>query len=238
LYSETGEDGLIPTVPQNKVKYDGVTYKMSAKEYTTYKKTYGQTANDLLEDLFKTTSYKNADADSKAEMVEKVYDYAQDRAKLEYLDKEGVVYTNATEDKMPVYKENKIKGAIENDMTLDEFDLFNKSKGKYYISKAIGNFETYESYKKAMNDIEGDKDKNGNTINGSKKAYVESYINGLPLDYGRKILLFTSKYPKDDTYKADVLEYLKGRSDITYDEMVEILTELNYEVYQDGTVRW
>ena len=238
LYSKTGEDGLIPTIPKNTVKYDGVTYKMSSKEYTAYKKTYGQTANDLLEDLFKTTSYKNADAGEKAEMVEKVYDYAKDKAKIEYLDKEGVIYTNSTEDKLPVYKENKIKGAIENDMTLDEFDLFSKSKGKYYISKAIGGYEVYDSYNSVINDIEGDKDRNGNTINGSKKAYVENYINDLPLDYGRKILLFTSKYPKDDTYKADVLEYLKGRSDITYDEMVEILTELNYEVYHDGTVRW
>ena len=238
LYSKTGEDGLIPTIPKNTVKYDGVTYKMSSKEYTAYKKTYGQTANDLLEDLFKTTSYKNADAGEKVEMVEKVYDYAKDKAKIEYLDKEGVIYTNSTEDKLPVYKENKIKGAIENDMTLDEFDLFSKSKGKYYISKAIGGYEVYDSYNSVINDIEGDKDRNGNTINGSKKTYVENYINGLPLDYGRKILLFTSKYPKDDTYKADVLEYLKGRSDITYDEMVEILTELNYEVYHDGTVRW
>ncbi len=231
LYSETGDDGLIPKVPSSTVKYEGATHKMSAKEYTDYKKTYGETAFDLLEDLFKTTAYKKADADEKAEMVGKVYDYARDTAKMEYLEKEDVEYA-------PSSKYDHIKSAIEYDMTLDEFDMFNKSKGKYYISKAIGGFETYETYTSTMNDIVGDKNANGNTINGSRKAYIENYINGLPLDYGQKILLFTSQYPKDKTYKADVLEYLKGRSDITYNELVEILKELNYTVYADGTVRW
>ena len=44
---------------------------MSAKEYTAYKKTYGQTANDLLEDLFRTTTYQNSDPSEKAKLVGK-----------------------------------------------------------------------------------------------------------------------------------------------------------------------
>ena len=238
LYAQTGDNGLIPSIPYNYVNFSGEKYKMSAKEYTDFKKNYGQTANDLLEDLFNTTTYQNATSEDKAELVNKVYDYARDEAKREYLGKEGVEYTNATQDGTKYYKEGAIKGAIENDMSLDEFDLFSKDRGEYYVSKAIGGYELYDTYKKAMNDIEGDKDENGNTINGSKKKYIESYINGLPLDYGQKILLFTSKYPKDDTYKTDLVEYLNGRSDITYEEMKTILEDLDYTVEEDGTVRW
>lgn len=231
LYAQTGDDGIIPNIPNNSVNYDGEKYKMSAREYTDFKKTYGQTASDLLEELFETMTYQNATAEERVDLVNEVYDYASDTAKLEYLEKEGVDYE-------PSSTYGNIKGAIENDMSLDEFDLFSKDRGKYYISKAIGGYETYDTYKNALNDVEGDKDENGNTITGSKKANVESYINGLPLDYGQKILLFTSKYPKDDTYKADLVEYLNGRSDITYEEMKAILEGLNYTVEADGTVRW
>lgn len=238
LYAQTGEDGIIPKIPEKSVNYDGEKYKMSAKEYTDYKKTYGQTANDMLEDLFKTTTYQNATSEDRADMVKKVYEYASDEAKKEYLEKEGVDYTNAKKDGVEYYKENKIKGAIENDMSLEEFDLFSRDEGKYYISKTVGGYESYKTYTNEMNDISADKDNFGNSISGSRKRKVIEYINSIDADYGAKLILFKSEYPADDTYNNDIIEYLNNRDDITYAEMESILKALGFTVDANGNVRW
>ena len=57
-------------------------------------------------------------------------------------------------------------------------------------------------------------------------------------DYGAKIILYKSEYPSDDTYNNEIVEYLNSRNDISYPEMVTILTELGFIVEADGTVRW
>lgn len=238
LYSQTGDNGVIPSVPTKKVKFKGDTYKMSADEYTDYKKVYGELANETLEDLFKTNTYKNSDADYRSELVNRVYQYASDEAKKDYLAKEGVEYTNTTQDNVPVYKTDKIKGAIENDMTLEEFDLYSKSKGSYYISKLVGGYDSYVAYSKELNNIEGTKNILGETINGTQKANVVNYLNNLNADYYTKIMLFKKEYPSDDRYNYEIVEYLNSRDDISYQEMVDILTELDFKVSADGTIRW
>lgn len=138
LYAETGDNGIIPSVPYNYINYDNEKYKMSANEYTKFKKTCGQTASSLMESLFNTTTYKNATSEEKAEMVNRVYDYASDQAKREYLAKEGVDYTNATKDGVEYYKENSIKGAIENDMTVDEYDFATQNPERYDFLNSNG----------------------------------------------------------------------------------------------------
>lgn len=108
LYGQTGDTGLLPSIPSNYVNYDGEKYNMSAEEYTDYKKMYGQTANDLLEDLFRTTTYQRATSEERTDMVNDVYDYARDEAKLDYLAKEGVNYTNAKGEREPYYGQGNI----------------------------------------------------------------------------------------------------------------------------------
>ena len=239
LYSQTGDGGIIPNVPTNKIKYGGDTYRMSAKEFTDYKKTYGRVANEMLEDLFRTTTYQNADSTTKAELVNKVYDYARDVSKKDYLEKEGVEYTNTTENGLPVYKENKIKGAIDNDMLLEEFDLYTKSKGKYHISQLVGGYDSYKQYHKELDNLESDKDEKGKSIPNSLKNKKFAYINNLNVDYYTKMLLWKQQYPSDDRYNMEIIEYLNNRQDISYQEMVYILTELNFKVSADGkTVYW
>jgi hypothetical protein len=146
LYSDTGDGGLFPQAPKNSVNYEGEKYNMSAKEYTSFKKTYGQNALELMEELFQTITYQNATATDKAEMVDKVYDYANDEAKRKYLAKKDVEFTNAKKDGEDYYKENIIKGAIENDMPLREFDFYNSYPEKYeFLQK---NNVSYKEYSK------------------------------------------------------------------------------------------
>lgn len=146
LYSDTGDGGLFPQTPKNSVNYEGEKYNMSAKEYTSFKKTYGQNALELMEELFQTMTYQNATATDKAEMVDKIYDYANDEAKRKYLAKKDIEFTNAKKDGEPYYKENIIKGAIENDMSLMEFDFYNEHPEKYnFLQK---NNVSYKEYSK------------------------------------------------------------------------------------------
>lgn len=267
LYAQTGDNGLIPSAPYNYINYSGEKYNMSAKEYTDFKKEYGQTAFELLDELFNTTSYRNADSETKADMVNKVYDYARDEAKRDFFSDRGIKYD---------YEEDLIKGAIENDMVPDEYafsikypkkyDFFKnngisyndyadadedgkraytwayENPGKYTMSKAFSDdFLTYYGYRKELNAIEGDKDANGETVSGSKKTKVINYINNMDLDYGQKIILFRSMYSgKEDraNYNADIVEYLNSRDDISYEEMVTILEELDMKVSSDGSITW
>ena len=176
LYGMTGDDGLIPSIPYNYVNYKDEKYKMSAKEYTAYKEAYGQTAYNLLGELFDTETYRYASDEDKAEMVNKVYDYARDVAKQEFLAKKGVTYTNAKEDGEDIYREDNIKGAIEHDMTLDEYTFYREYPEKYAVAKSVGGYEKYKTYSSELYDIKADKDENGKSISGSRKEKVAEYI--------------------------------------------------------------
>lgn len=322
MYGEVGESELLPSIPYGYVNYKDVKYDMSAEDYTEYKKTYGQTAYDLMESLFDTDTYKNASTDEKADMIADVYDYARDAAKKEYFTKNGVDYTNATKDDKEVFKENPIKGAIEADMSVDEYVFSQEYPEKYEIAKAVGGYDAYKRYKSDMGDmklaekaeyiaglnlttaqknalINGEtdrkepidlsgyststyssfeefeyakanpgkfvmskaisddfleyynlrstmeafdaKDENGETVSGLKKERVTEYINGLDLDYGQRLILYRSMYSsKEDrnNYNADIVEYLNSRDDISYEEMVAILKELDMTVDANGNVDW
>ncbi len=96
----------------------------------------------------------------------------------------------------------------------------------------------YEQLKKEISWIESDTDTEGKTVNGSRKAKVIDYLNGLDADYGEKIILFKSAYKSDDTYNYDIVEYLNGRDDISYAEMETVLKELGFTVHSDGAVTW
>jgi hypothetical protein len=134
---------------------------MSAKDYTEYKQTYGQTAYDLMERLFNTETYKNASPDERADMVADVYDFARDAAKDEYFTKFGVDYTNATSEGEKVFKENPIKGAIEADLPVDEYRFSTEYPEKYSFFKQNG--ISYADYKAADED--------------GKRAYSWAYEN-------------------------------------------------------------
>ena len=107
------------------------------------------------------------------------------------------------------------------------------------MAKVVTNdLETYRSYTKELSKIKADKDGSGKTISGSRKEKVLNYINGLNAGFGEKAILFKKEYPSDDTYNNDIIEYLNGRSDITYEETATILRELGFTVSGDGTVSW
>ena len=137
----------------------------------------------------------------------------------------------------------------ENGVTFDEYSNFDddakdaynwafQNPDKYTLSKAISDdVVEYKSYTKGLGEIAADKDENGKSINGSRKEKVFDYIESLPLDYGQKCILFKSQYKADDSMNMDIIEYLDSREDITYEEMVTILTELDF-IVNGNNVYW
>jgi hypothetical protein len=120
--------------------------------------------------------------------------------------------------------------------SLEEFDFATDKPEKYAFAKSVGGYSAYKTYSDALYDIKGDKDASGKTINGSRKAKVLDYINNLDADYYTKILLWKSEYPSDDSYDYEIVEYINNRSDLTYTDRVNALTELGFRVTADGQI--
>lgn len=120
----------------------------------------------------------------------------------------------------------------------DAYNWAYNNPEKYAFSKVVADdVITYRSYANALYDIKADKDANGKSISGSRKAKVVDYINNLDASYETKIILYKTEYPSDDTYNVEIIEYINARDDLTYDERVAIFTELGF-VIKDGSVYW
>ena len=93
-----------------------------------------------------------------------------------------VEYTNTTEDGVPVYKENAIKGAIENDMTPEEYTYSQEIAEKYAFLKQ--NDITYSQYKSFDDDT---KDAYSWAFeNQSKYRLAETVYGDFPTYYQHK----------------------------------------------------
>lgn len=119
----------------------------------------------------------------------------------------------------------------------EEFDFATKNPGKYLVSKVTGGYKKYNTYMKALNGIEADRNQNGQSISGSRKKKVIEYINGLDASYEEKILLLKSQYPSDDRYNNQIVNYI-DESGLSYEEKIALLRELGFTVTSDGKVRW
>jgi hypothetical protein len=238
LYQQTGESGIIPSIPDGYINFGGDKYEMTAKEYTDYKHAYGQTALNLMNDLFETETYKNASDDKRADMVEKVYDYAREMSKNAFFATRDIAYTNAEKDGKKYFNIPSIKGAIDNDMSVEEYSYAVQHPNKYPVVKAMGGYEAYKQYSSDLSDMVADKDVNGKTITNSRKEKVVKYINDLDIGWGDKLILFKSEYTSDNRYNYEIIEYLEERDDISRDEMISILKSLGFTVTKDGRVRW
>ena len=67
---------------------------------------------------------------------------------------------------------------------------------------------------------------------------IIDYINEMDADYGEKIILFKKEYNADDRYNYEIIEYLNGRDDISYQQMETILKYLGFEVDSEGNISW
>ena len=135
LYRKTKEDKIIPSVPSYANSLDkslaatGETY--NEKQYTQIKRAYASTMYNSLDKLFDTKTYKNASNDEKIKLVKAVYSYAKDKAKQKLFELNHKKYTNSSTNKEKVYKDNKIKWVIEDDVDLEEAKILRRYNETY-----------------------------------------------------------------------------------------------------------
>ena len=235
LYGETDDSGVLPSIPQSYINYDGERYDMSTEEYTEYKKLYGQTAYDLMEKLFNTNTYKNASSEERADMVNRVYDYARDNAKREYFAGIDLDFTNATKEGKEYYKENSIVGAIAADLPVDEYEFSTEYPEKYKFFK---DNDLYQSYKNA--DEDGKRAYNWAFDNPGKYTMSKVFSDDLLTFYGYRSEANDIKGVDEDgdgrtdsgTKKTNVINWLNGRNDLDYGQKI-ILYRSMYNSKQD-----
>lgn len=122
--------------------------------------------------------------------------------------------------------------------TVKMYDWVYNNPEKVEMAKAVSDdFNKYWEYKTYIGTIDA-KDENGKTVSGLAKRRTQEYIFNLDIDDGQKMILFRSYYPKDDTYCYDIVDYLNGRDDISYQEMKSILEALDMKLHADGTITW
>ena len=112
-------------------------------------------------------------------------------------------------------------------------DVYDKSK---LLKKSGLTYEEFYKYYFSTRGIESDKDKNGNTISGSKKAKVIEKIDSLSISDEKKLLLISvSGYAIDNEKdRAKLIKYINNLK-LTAKEK-ELLAELCGLAYKNGKI--
>ena len=126
----------------------------------------------------------------------------------------------------------------ENFSNFEEFEYAKKNPEAYAMAKTVGGYEAYTEYSDALGDIKADKDKFGNSISGSRKSKVAEYISSLDIPMTQKYILFKSEYPSADDYNYEIIDYVNNMSDMTFEEKIEVLRKLDFDVDAEGNIFW
>lgn len=239
--------GLAPLKEKQIQEYKDL--ELPIREYWDYRE--GLKKQETLEDKFEYVADMDVSVEQKNIMINNIVDrkeevdmtyyddfanyeefdwYSKNTEKYNFLEANGVSYSE--------YKADKdMKERYDSD-----YSVYKNNPEKVALSKAItGKFLEYRQYMRELDEFRADKDANGKTISGSSKAKKEAYIQSLSLDAGQKMILHKSLFDsKEDKskYNRAIIEYLDSRDDISYEEKITILEELDMKVHSDGRVTW
>lgn len=147
IYAETENTSVVPRYAPSTLKQKDENYRLSSKEHTRYQKTLGQTSHQKLEELIGSPWYQKLNDEERAEVIAKLYTYANETAKKEFYDGRGISYSD-----MPTIKK------------------FNN------VEQAGINLYEYLAVWIKTKDIEGRKNAKGDTISGSVKQNKINYM--------------------------------------------------------------
>ena len=126
----------------------------------------------------------------------------------------------------------------ENFSSFEEFEFAKKNPESYAMAKTVGGYKSYTEYSDALGDIKADKDQFGNSISGSRKTKVVAYINSLNIPVTQKYILLKSEYPSTDDYNYEIIDYVNSMDDMTFEEKIEVLRKLDFDVDAAGNIYW
>lgn len=142
-------------------------YALTPEERSTYQRVRGQLSEELIDAARASAAYQQGSAMEKAEMLTTAKNYANYVAKKACLASRGVEYSDATYENY-------------GEMLQSGVDL-----------------SSYLAYSAARNDLEADKDDNGDAISGTKKAKTLDLIGSLDMSSGQKSALYFKAYPDE-----------------------------------------
>lgn len=145
VYKETGDTSVVPGVPRGYVKYKNENYNMNSNEYTSYKKTYGQTASKYLNNLVSNSTYKNADDETKAKMIKEIYGYSKALANEKFFNGRDINYSSND-----LKEINKLKELKMSDTQVAEYVALNSESASIKNSKDLS---TEEKHKKICDNL-------------------------------------------------------------------------------------
>jgi hypothetical protein len=214
---------------------------MTSSEYRKYRT--GLSAQKKVEDKIEYINDLDVTDEQKTIMANNVLKRDYDVDMGEYDDfgsYEEFDYSYKNPEKYEWFKEN---GISYEDYAYSEdskriYNYAYKNPDVYKTGKAIiGDFEGYMEYKDYIYDLKADKDSDGNSISGTRKTKVISYVNSLDLSIPQKAMLIRQEYSTFDEYNYDIVEYVDNL-DIEYDDKVSILKSLDMEVDDEGNINW
>lgn len=208
LYTQTGDGGVVPDRPNRYITVNGERVDLSADQYVQYATERGQMQYDMLNSLIDRSAYQRLTDSEKAAVISDVYQYADAVTKAEISDYKPDSWI-AKAQSSGVDPANYIlyRTSLEDGMTLQDKDkamtaagITGNGKSRLLIAenpdwaddaKEAGVTQNvFVEYKILTSGLTGDKDAEGNTISGSKKAKVLSAINSMDIDSETKDALY------------------------------------------------
>lgn len=208
LYTQTGDGGVVPDRPNRYITVNGERVDLSADQYVQYATERGQMQFDMLNSLIDRSAYQRLTDSEKAAVISDVYQYADAVTKAEISDYKPDSWI-AKAQSSGVDPANYIlyRTSLEDGMTLQDKDkamtaagITGTGKARLLIAenpdwaddaKEAGVTQNvFVEYKILTSGLTGDKDAEGNTISGSKKAKVLDAINSMDIDSETKDALY------------------------------------------------
>ena len=219
LYTQTGDGGVVPDRPNRYITVNGERVDLSADQYVQYATERGQMQYDMLDSLINRSAYQRLTDSEKAAVISDVYQYADAVTKAEIIDyKPDSWIAKAQSSGVDPSSYILYRTSLEDGMTLQDKSeamtsagITGNSKTRLLIAenpdwaddaKEAGVTQNvFVGYKVLTSGLTGDKDAEGNTISGSKKAKVLDAINSMDIDSETKDALYYAAGYKESTIR-------------------------------------
>lgn len=92
LYAALQDTDVLPSAAGNSISYGGEKYKFTSAEKQEYQRVEGESNAEILSSLVNSEAYDQLTDEEKAKVLSSIYDYSSNKAKADYLKKQGVEY--------------------------------------------------------------------------------------------------------------------------------------------------
>ena len=219
LYNQTGDGSIVPERPQRYITVNGERVDLSAEQYVQYATERGQMQFDMLDKLIDRSAYQRLTDSEKAAVISDVYQYADAVTKAEISDYKPdswiakaqssgadpssyILYRTSLEDGMTLQDKSEamtsagIAGNSKTRLLIAENPDWADDAKEAGVTQNV-----FVEYKVLTSGLTGDKDAEGNTISGSKKAKVLDAINSMDVDAATKDSLYYAAGYKESTIR-------------------------------------